>query len=155
MLNYDNLLDIAEKENISVIENFDMSDTRIKGLYCDNAVALCNGMTSSEKKCVFAEELGHYYTSTGDIIDQSSSANRKQELRARAWAYNKLIGLTGIVDCCKSKCQCITDMAEHLNVSEEFLHEALRYYRNKYGVCTKLDNYVIYFEPSVGVFELI
>ena len=42
-----------------------------------------------------AEELGHYYTGVGDILDQSSVSNRKQELCGRVYAYNKLIGLAG------------------------------------------------------------
>ena len=32
MNNYEKLLDTAEKENLTVIENFDFSNTRIKGL---------------------------------------------------------------------------------------------------------------------------
>lgn len=46
-------------------------------------------------------------------------------------------------------------MAEYLNVTEDFLAETLHCYKAKYGVCAKIDNYIIYFEPSLGVFELI
>lgn len=154
MLDYDNLLDIAAKENISVFENFDMSNTRIKGLYCDKAVALCNGMTSTEKKCVLAEELGHYHTAVGDIIDQSSVSNRKQEMKGRVWAYNKLIGLAGLVELHKNSIQTADEAAEYFNITEDFFCEALQYYKSKYGKCTTLDNYVIYFEP-IAVLELI
>ena len=111
--------------------------------------------TDAEKACVLSEELGHYHTTEGIIIDQSSAANRKQELRARLWGYNKLIGLHGIISCYKVGCQTAYDMAEHLGVTEEFLLEALQCYRNKYGVCIKFDNYVIYFEPGLSVLELI
>ena len=45
-------------------------------------------------------------------------------------------------------------MSECLDVPEETLQEALDYYREHYGLCAKLDNYVIYFEP-LGVMELI
>ena len=31
----------------------------------------------AEKACVLAEELGHHYTTIGDIIDQKESENRK------------------------------------------------------------------------------
>nr|DAJ42845.1 MAG TPA: IrrE protein [Caudoviricetes sp.] len=85
----------------------------------------------------------------------SDDSNRKQELRARLWGYNKLIGLHGIISCYKTGCQTAYDMAEHLGVTEEFLLEALQCYRNKYGVCIKFDNYVIYFEPRLSVLELI
>lgn len=42
-----------------------------------------------------------------------------------------------------------------MNVTEEFLSEAISYYRHKYGIYAKLDNHVIYFEPTVCVFELL
>lgn len=40
-------------------------------------------------------------------------------------------------------------------LTEEFLLEALECYRYKYGEYARLDNYVIYFEPTLVVLELI
>ncbi len=74
-----------------------------------------------EKSCILAEELGHHYTTVGNILDQSSVSNRKQELRARMWAYNKLIGLMGIIKSYEHGCQSYHEMAEYLDVTEEFL----------------------------------
>lgn len=152
---YEKLLTTADADNITVFEKYDLSDTRLKGLYCDGAIALDGSMTScSDRTCVLAEELGHHYTSSGIILDQSVTQNRKQELLARSWAYNKLVGLTGIVSCYRSGCINLYEMAEHLNVTEDFLKEALLHYKSKYGASATLDNYVIYFEPTLGVFEL-
>ena len=125
-------------------------DGRIKG----NRIAIRKNMTETRKKCVLAEELGHYHTTAGDIMDLSSVSNRKQELKARLWGYDRLIGLPGIVSAYRAGCQSVSDMAEHLEVTEEFLKEALLCYKEKYGVCTRVENYVIYFEPSIGVLEL-
>ena len=69
-------------------------------------------------------------------------------MRDRIVAYNKLAGLRGIVDAYLHHCQSISKSAEYLEVTEEFL-------RNKYGVYTKLDNYVIFFQPNLVVMELI
>lgn len=44
-------------------------------------------------------------------------------------------------------------MAEYLEVTEEFLKEALEQYRRKYGRKVELDNYVILFEPYLAVME--
>mgnify|MGYP003379396717 FL=1 len=110
--------------------------------------------TSAEKSCILAEELGHHYTTVGNILDQSSVSNRKQELRARMWAYNKLIGLIGIIKSYEHGCQSYHEMAEYLDVTEEFLRDALEKYRQKYGVCTTVDNYIIYFEPGLGVVKM-
>lgn len=80
--------------------------------------------------------------------------NRKQERHARLWAYDRMIGLMGIASAYKAGYTNYCEMAAHLEVSEAFLIEALETYKSKYGECTKLDNYVIYFEP-LSVFELI
>ena len=154
-MNYENLLDDANDSGITLDEKYTF-DSRLKGLYIDNNIALSSDLeTSAEKSCILAEELGHHYTSSGNIIDMSIVANRKQELHARAWAYNRLIGLYGIINAYRSGCRNGYEIAEHLNITEEFLAEALQYYRNKYGLFTTIDNYVIYFEPSLGIFEQI
>lgn len=149
------LLDSADSQNVTVDETSHFSGTQIKGLYLDNHIALSKDLRSdTQKRCILAEELGHYHTTVGDIIDQSSDANRKQELRARLWSYNKLIGLHGIISCHKAHYTTSYEMADYLGVTEEFLLEALQCYRSKYGICVQYDNYVIYFDP-VSVLELI
>lgn len=124
---------------------------RIKG----NRIAIKSDMTNTEKGCILAEELGHYHTTYGNIICQSSVSDQKQEIRARAWAYNKMIGITGIIEAYKHGCRSMYETADFLDVTELFLSEALQYYKNKYGTYTTLDKFVIYFEPSLGVLELI
>lgn len=151
-MNYTDLL--IEAENLSLIvkdKPLRAHDGRIK----KNRIAIRKDMPEIQKICVLAEELGHYHTTVGDIMDQSSVANRKQERRARLWAYNKMIGLSGIISCYHAGCHTLSDMAEHLDVTEEFLQEALDCYRSKYGTCTRFDNYAIFFEPTIGVLELI
>jgi hypothetical protein len=153
-----NLLEQLEndacKDGIEII-NYKFRNDTIKGIYCDGTVAInATVSTSTEKACILAEELGHYYTTTGNILDQSKPENRKQELHARLWAYNKQIGLRGLVDAYRSGCQNPYETAEHLGVTEEFLLDAVEAYRQKYGVCVEVDNYIIYFEPNLGVMEM-
>jgi len=91
-------------------------------LYSDNCIAISNKLnTTIEKKCVLSEELGHHYTTAGNILDLSDVRNRKQELQARLWAYNKHIGLLGIVQAFENRCKDLSEMAEYLNVTEDFL----------------------------------
>lgn len=127
----------------------------LKGLYYNGRIAIKQNMTETEKACVLAEELGHHYTTSGNILDQSSISNRKQELHARMWAYNKMIGLMGIIRCYEYGCQNKHEMAEHLEITEEFLSEALKQYRQKYGKFTTIDNYIIYFEPYLAVIKMV
>ena len=145
----------AKDENVNVV-NYHFESKRIKGLYCDGTIALKDNIeTTTEKACILSEELGHYYTTVGNILDMNNPDNRKQEQRARGWAFNKMVGLMGIVRSYEYGCHSLHETAEFLNVTEEFLEEALKYYKSKYGVCTNVDNYIIYFEPSLGVGKLL
>lgn len=153
MNKYEELLNDANKSNIVVTDQFDLSGTRIKGLYCDGTIALNRDMyIESEKTCVLAEELGHHYTTVGDIMDQTDVSNRKQERRARIWAYHKLLSLNDLIDSYKCGCRNQFEIAEHLNVTEEFLVDCLEYYKEKYGLYVRKDNYLIYFEP-LGIMD--
>ena len=153
MNEYEKLLQKGADANLQIFENYNFRYTKIKGLYCDGSVALSKDLDSREKTAILAEELGHHYTSSGNILDQSLAANRKQEYRARLWAYNNRIGLKGIIDATLSGCRSLEGMAEFFSVSEEFVAEALNTYKEKYSPCTIVDNYLITFEP-LGVLEL-
>lgn len=69
------------------------------------------------------------------------------------WKYNNMIGLMGIVNAHKARCQNRHEVAEYLGVTEQFLEEALECYRSKYGVYTSFDNYIIGFEPNLYIVE--
>lgn len=144
----------ASDNNIEIYD-YSFNSKNIKGLYCDGVIAINNNLPDdSTKQCIIAEELGHHFTSVGNIIDINDTKNSKQEQQARAWAYDRLIGLTGIVDCYVSGCRSKHDMAEHLEVTEEFLIEALQRYKSKYGTYATVDNYIIYFEPNLRVLKI-
>ena len=118
---YEMLLDNAENEDVTVEGTTHFSGTRIKGLYCDSHIAINKDIeTETEKACVLAEELGHHYTAVGNILDQSSVESRKQEFRGRILAYNKLVGLRGIIDAFNNHCEIMAETAEYLGVTEEF-----------------------------------
>ena len=106
---------------------------RINGLYVDGSIALRDGMTAAQTADTLAEELEHHYTTVGNILDLNSVANRKQERIARVRAYDRRIGLSGIIQGYRAHCQNRHELAECLGVSEEFLEEALQYYKEKYG----------------------
>ena len=154
MNTYECLQDEACEDGIEVVDYTFESD-RIKGLYCDGVVAIRENMTIPEKTCALSEELGHHETSVGNIIDMASAAKRKQERQARLWAYNKQIGLIGLVRAFEHGCQNRFEIAEYLEVTEEFLEECIECYRNKYGICKRVDNYVVYFIPQLSVMKLI
>lgn len=150
-MNYEELLIEADAAGLVTKEKpLRAHNGRIKG----KRVAIKKDLTQIEKSCILAEELGHHYTTVGNILDQSDTNNRKQELRARLWAYNKKIGLQGIIRAYKANRIEPDDMAEFLDVTPEFLQDALQCYKSKYSPCVTVDNYIIFFEPCIAVAEL-
>lgn len=126
MTTYEKLLSEAYENGITVKEKpLQSSDGRIY----NNRIAIRKSIeTTATKSCVLAEELGHYYTSVGDIIEQDNLNNRKQENIARKWAYEKIVPIEYIHFAISDGHKEIWDMAEYLDVDEEFLKEALKYY---------------------------
>ncbi|WP_133016269.1 ImmA/IrrE family metallo-endopeptidase [Clostridium cuniculi] len=123
---------IIEKEKI-LYEERDLSKFKSKGLYIK-----LNGykpMIFIDKKIIhisntyisiLAEELGHYFTTHGDLIENSKSFNDsllkiKKESLAREWAAKFLINndefLQALLACICSK----YDMCEYFNVNSEIL----------------------------------
>lgn len=151
-MTYEKLLIEADTEDLIVKEKpLTVSNGLIKG----KRIAIRKNIPTIQKSCVLAEELGHYHTTYGDILDQTKTANHKQELKARLWAYNKQIGLLGVIKAFKYGCRNLYEMAKYLEVTEQFLSDALKAYKSKYGIRVIIDNYAIYFEPHLAVFESI
>ena len=98
------------------------------GLYADGCVWINKDMSANKKVCILAEEIGHYETTSGDILDQTDTGNRKQELIARKWAYEKLIPVEAIQTAIDNGYTEIWNIAEFLEVDEAFLKDALQYY---------------------------
>lgn len=151
---YEELQEEACRDGVDVCD-YSFSSERIKGLYCDGTIAIRQDMTTAEKSCVLAEELGHHRMTIGNILNQDDVSNRKQERIARFWAYNKRIGLSGIIQGYRHHCRSRHELADCLDVSEEFLAEALECYREKYGLYVEVDGYVIQFDPVLAVYEKI
>lgn len=155
MNTYEKLQEEACKDGIDVID-YPFKSKKIKGLYCDGTVAIRDNIdTTTEKACVLAEELGHHYTSIGNIIDMEYTGNRKQERQARLWGYNRSIGLFGLIRAYEHGCKDKYEIAEYLDVTEEYLEDCIDCYRDKYGECKTIDNYTIYFIPNLMIFKKI
>lgn len=151
-MEYDALLDEANAEGISIKERpFKTYDGRLKG----KDIYLRKDMNTTEKTCVLAEEMGHHYTTVGNILNMESIQNRKQERQARLHGYNRLIGLAGLIEAYEHGCRNRYEIAEFLEVTDEFLEECIECYRDKYGIYTTVDNYIIYFIPNFMVTEMI
>ena len=151
-MKYNALLNEANAEGISIKERpFKTYDGRLKG----KDIYLRKDMNTTEKSCVLAEELGHYYTTVGNILDMNVPENRKQERQARLWGYNRVIGLFGLIRAYEHGCKDKYEIADFLDVTEEYLEECINCYRDKYGEYKTVDNYTIYFIPNLMIFKKI
>lgn len=150
-MSYENLLKEADSLGIYVSE--ERMNSKIKGLYSDSVIWLNKHLsTNNERYTVLAEEIGHHYTTTGDILDQKQLQNVKQENRARNWAYEHTIPITKIIEAHHEHITNKFELAEYLGVTETFLESALISYANRYGDHVKVNRYTVSFSP-LGVVE--
>lgn len=151
-MTYEDLLIESENQNLIVKEK---ELPGYNGRIYNNRIAIRKSLTATEKTCVLAEELGHHYTSVGNILDMSDIQNRKQERQARLWGYNKLIGLHRLINAFEYGCRDRYELAEYLGVTDEYLQECIDCYRDKYGACITIDDYYIMFIPNLQVGKII
>lgn len=150
-MEYIDLINEAYNEDIEVIEM--PFNNNIKGLYCDKVIGLNKKIdTLTEKKCILAEELGHFYTSNGNIINNSIMC-KKAETTARRWAYKKLITLNDFINAFNDGINNKEDLACYLDVTIPFLDETVSFYKKKYGIKKNLNDYIIFFEPSLAIIK--
>lgn len=116
---------MAEYDDELIVEE---RSIKIDGLYADGVAWIKYNLTNAEKYCTLAEELGHHYTTSGNIINQNDVDNQKQELRARRWAYEKILPAEEILRAASAGCSEVWQFAEFLEVSEEFMRSALIHY---------------------------
>ena len=84
-LNYEQLLTAADQEGLLVKEQ---PLTEHDGLIRGSRIAIRKDIEAqAEKSCVLAQEIGHYRTSSGNILDQNKVESRKQEYRTRLYGY--------------------------------------------------------------------
>lgn len=129
----DSLNALAKKYRLQIIYDPKMPDGE-EGLICDNDIILNSRLSCYKQREVLAEEIGHYKTTVGNIIDQTNPLNRKQELQARDYGCKLLISLDGFIACYKSGIETSYEVAEFFGVTVPYLWKAIDMYRRKLGV---------------------
>ena len=66
----------------------------------------------------------------------------------------KLVGILDIIKAYEAGTRNLWEMAKFLGVTKNFLEECIVHYRIKYGICFEIDNYIIYFKPTLGVIKM-
>lgn len=151
---YEKLLDEAAENGLTVIENYPFLSPRIRGLCCDDTIAISAQVeTEAERKVVLCEELTHALHSFGNIL-----SDKQMERRTRERIFDRLIGLEGLLSAFLDGCRQPWEFAEYFGVPEAFLLEAVAAYRARFGTMTKLScaqgDFAISFEPTLRVRRL-
>ena len=92
MTKYEKLLNEVTKQGVEVLE-IDLGIDASCGKCINNVIILNGRMNVKDKYCILAEEFGHYKLNYGDISDQDKIENKKQEIIARRYGYDRNVGL--------------------------------------------------------------
>lgn len=117
------------------------------GLYINGKIFINSNLSETRKTEVLYEELAHHKLTYGNILDQSKDINRKFENYARRHGYEAALPLRIIVEAHNYGVSNLYELAEYVQLSEEYIVEILKHYKNKYGIGTHYGEYLITFEP--------
>lgn len=102
---------------------FEPMPGKLCGLNIGDQITINECLSYEEQYQWLTEELGHYYTSVGDISDYSVADNQKQEYRARKWGYQYLLNEGDIEKLLTKYHETDYEIAEDLGIQVPFLHE--------------------------------
>ncbi|EGT3605390.1 ImmA/IrrE family metallo-endopeptidase [Clostridium perfringens] len=132
MKSLSDIYSLIEDQNIELEEVY-FKSSNIEGIYfkvsgMNPIIGIHKNLLTDTKKyiSVLAEELGHHFTSSGNLtsecITYSDKLNRsKQEKRARIWASNFLISDNEIIRAILQNINTIYGLSLHFNVTEEII----------------------------------
>lgn len=144
MSRYEQLL--AENEHIKIKDTHSLPDG-YSGFYKDGIILIDKDLSETRKAEVLYEELAHHKLTYGNILDQSKDINRKFENYARRYGYEAALPLRIIVEAHNYGVSNLYELAEYVQLSEEYIAEILKHYKNKYGIGTHYGEYLITFDP--------
>ena len=144
MSRYEQLL--SENEHIKIKDTHSLPDG-YSGFYKDGIILIDKDLSETRKAEVLYEELAHHKLTYGNILDQSKDINRKFENYARRHGYEAALPLRIIVEAHNYGVSNLYELAAYVQLSEKYIAEILKHYKNKYGIGTHYGDYSITFDP--------
>ncbi|MCO6295010.1 ImmA/IrrE family metallo-endopeptidase [Staphylococcus epidermidis] len=141
---YEELL--IEHDYIEVKET-DVMPSDLHGLWLNDLILINSNLSETRKAEVLFEELAHHKLTYGNILDQSKWINRKFENYARRHGYEAALPIRIIVEAHHYGVSNLYELAQYVQLSEEYIVEILEHYKNKYGIGTHYGEYLITFDP--------
>ena len=131
MSHYEELL--TKNEHIKIKDTHSLPNG-YSGFYKDGVILIDKNLSERRKAEVLYEELAHHKLTYGNILDQSKFNNRKFENYARRYGYETALPLRIIVEAHNYGVSNLYELAEYVQLSEEYISEILKHYKNKYGI---------------------
>lgn len=123
-----------------------------EGFYSDGYILIDKSIPNFRKAEVLFEELAHHKLTWGDITYQSQFNNRKFENYAKRAGFQAALPLRIIIEAYHYGISKLHELAEYVELSEEYIILVIEFYKKKYGLSTYFNGHVIKFEP-LQVFE--
>lgn len=127
-LNFEKL---AEREKVDIFHDNLMKE-KAKIIKYDGTSILLNNKkihSETEKKCLLAEELGHYYYDAYYTLNSDKAFIDKQEYRAKKWKCLACVSRQSLLDCFKRGITNLYDIATELQVEPNMVQFAYDYYK--------------------------
>jgi len=127
-----------DKANIKIYD-YHISDTKKAACVRTNsikAIAIDKSQikTSAEERTIITEELSHYETNSLYLIEFTSNTHIGRlnqiicEAKARHHTIKKLLPFKEMKEAIHNGCTEIYELAEHFEVTEDFIKSAIKYY---------------------------
>ncbi|WP_436629648.1 ImmA/IrrE family metallo-endopeptidase [Latilactobacillus sakei] len=123
----------------------------VDGLCIGKTIIINANRTRTEQAQTLVEEISHQEISVGDILNPNDIESAKQETIARRRSFNRLVPLDKLVAAYWQSTNEF-ELADHLDVTVEYLFDVLAYYREKYGVIVK-NNILINFANGIQILK--
>lgn len=127
----DDLYSEVEASDI-IVDNFPMREL-VSAAFPENWIVLDTRKlkTSAEEKAVLAHEAGHCFTGSFYNMFSSFDFREKQEHKANAWAFKKLVPCAYLQAAVKNGLTEIWELADFFGVPCDFMHKAVEYWQQK------------------------
>lgn len=133
MKTLDNILNLIKSENIILEEYKNLKIN--KGVYLNIPTLFNNPIIGvspnlinyhKEFNSILAEELGHHFTTYGNLIKNPKNyyeevQNSKKEMAARRWAANYMISNSDFIKALNDCIYNIYNMSEYFDITEELI----------------------------------
>lgn len=139
----DTMLALAEERYIAVHFSNDLGNG-IDGIYMEKPglpqiIGINKRILSNTRyaRCVFAEELGHHFTTVGDHVPKEfyCYAQRlvidREEYKAMKWACMYLIPENDLLDSLRDGLCEIWELAEYFRVTDDFMKFRIKLFRGE------------------------